>query len=65
MVVKVLVKTGAVVRARVMMYRAVFQMVLIYGSESWVVTDVMLKVLEGFHHRVARWIEGMSAWRVG
>ena len=62
MVVKVLVKTGAVVRARVMMYRAVFQMVLIYGSESWVVTDVMLKVLEGFHHRVARCIEGMSAW---
>ena len=30
------------------MYNAVDQLVLLYGSESWVVTGAMLKVLEGF-----------------
>ena len=35
-------------------------MVLLYGSDSWVVTGAMLKLLEGFHHRVARRIEGMT-----
>ena len=36
-----------------MMYKAVVHTVLIYGSGSWVVTDVILKLLEVFHHRVA------------
>ena len=44
-----------------MMYNAVAQLVLLYGSESWVVTGAMLKVLGGFHHRVARRITGMTA----
>ena len=44
-----------------MMYKAVVQAVLLYGSEIWVVTDVMMTVLEGFHHMIARWITGMSA----
>ena len=47
-----------------MVYKAVFQMVLIYGSDSWVVTDAMLKVLEGFHHQVSWRISGMSARQV-
>ena len=33
-VTKVLAKTGEMVRARVVMYKAVFQTVLIYGSDS-------------------------------
>ena len=41
------------VRAWAMMYKAVVQTVLIYGSGSWVVTDVILKLLEGFHYIVA------------
>ena len=45
-----------------MIFKAVVQMVLLYGSESWVVTYVMLKVLEGFHHWVDRRIAGMSSW---
>ena len=36
-----------------MMYRWVSQLVLLYGNEIWVVVRAMLKVLEGFHHRVA------------
>ena len=56
---------GEAVRAWEMMYNAVVQIVLIYGSESWVVKDTMLKVLEGFHHKVHWRITGMSDWRVG
>ena len=51
MVVQVLVKMGAMVREWAMMYKAVVHKVLIYMSESWVVMDVMMKVLEGFHHQ--------------
>ena len=54
MIVRVFGKTVATVRARGMMYKAVAKLVILYGSESWVVTGVMLKVLEGFHHRAAR-----------
>ena len=50
MIARVFVKTGATVRSRGMMYKAVAQLVLMYRSESWVVTGDMLKVLEGFHH---------------
>ena len=32
-----------------------------YGSESWVITDLMMKVLEGFHHHVYHRIVGKMA----
>ena len=60
---KVLEKRGATVRARGMMYKAVAKLVILYGSESWVVTGVMLKVLEGFHHRAARQFTEMTETR--
>ena len=34
---------------------------LLYGGESWVVTDAMMTVLEIFHHRIARRSAGMTA----
>ena len=61
MLKKLLTKTGATVQAQAMMYKSLVQTVLIYESESWVVMDEMLKVLEGFHHQVAWSITGMSA----
>ena len=45
------------------MYKAADQLVLMYGSESWVVTGEMLKVLEGFHHWEERQIIGTTATR--
>ena len=57
---KVLMKTGAMVWAHMMMYNAVVQTVLICGSESWVVTELILKDLEGFHNKEACKISGMS-----
>ena len=64
MVGKVAQKIGEMVRMRVMLYKSVLQSVLPYESESWVVTGAMLKVLEVFHHRVARIITGMALQRM-
>ena len=55
-----LVKTGEMVQAQAMMHKAVVQTVLLYWSDSWVVRDVMLKVLEELHHQLARKIVGIS-----
>jgi hypothetical protein len=37
---------------------AVAQTVLLFGSESWVVTHNMLKTMEAFHHHIAHYIMG-------
>ena len=29
---------------------------LLYGCETWVISDTIVKALEGFHHRIARGI---------
>ena len=44
MVAKLLKKSGAAVRALEIMYKAVVQTVLLYGSDKWVVTGAMLTV---------------------
>ena len=36
---------------------------LLCGSDSWVVTGAMLKVLEGFHHRAAWNTTVLMDWR--
>ena len=36
---------------------------ILYESESWVVTDTLMKVLEGFHHIISRRIVGITARR--
>ena len=59
--VKVLTKSVAVVQEREMVYKAVVHTVFLYGSDRWVVTGMMLTVLEVFHHRVARKIAGKTA----
>ena len=35
-------------------YLAVVETVLLYGSESWVWSDSMVKAVEGFHNRIVR-----------
>ena len=62
MVVNVLTRAGAMSQAQVVLYKAVAQAVILYGSEIWVVIGAMLKVLEGFHHRVSRQIAGKATW---
>ena len=55
-VVKVLVKTVVMFQAQVMMYKAVVHTVLLYGSGSWVVTDVILGCLRG---STIEWLSGL------
>ena len=47
---KVMTKTGETVQAWAMIYKVVVKTVILYGSEGWVVMDVMIKVLEENHH---------------
>ena len=61
MIARVLAKKGATVWVRWMIYKEVAQLVILYGSESWVVTGEMMKVLERFNHWLARQITGMTA----
>ena len=57
---KVVTNTGAIVRVWVIIHKAVVQLVLLYGSKILVVTGVVLKLLEVFHHQVAIRITGMT-----
>ena len=64
MIQKLQTNIGAMVRARSMLYKAVAQTVLLYGSESWVMTGAMMKLLESYHGRTAQRIAGMMDRRM-
>ena len=57
---KVLVKHGARSNPKVMaaFYKTIVQSVLLYGSESWVLTRQLEGRLESFHRRCARFVVG-------
>ena len=60
-VLGVLVKSGATIRAMAMLYKAVVQAVLLYRSEIWVVKYVMIKVMKRLHHHISWRITGNTA----
>ena len=64
-VATVLGKKEERIKLRAMMYKVVVHMVLLYGREIWVVTDAMMMVLQGFHHRIDRWIAGVISRKGG
>jgi hypothetical protein len=57
---RILRREGATPRISAMFYKAVVQTVLLFGSESWVLTPSMLGKLEGFHRQIARRLTGRS-----
>ena len=61
----VMMKAGAAVRSREIFYKALVQTVLFYDSDIWVITDFMMKVLEGFNHHIARSITMKTSLRIG
>ena len=63
MVGKVVTKTGETVLSQGMLYKAVVQCVFLFGSKIWMMTGAMIKVLEVFHHWLARRIAVMTAER--
>ena len=44
--------------------KAIIQSVLLYGSETWAVTPQMLKILDSFHHHIARRITNTMPKRI-
>ena len=54
LVAKVMGKAGALIKARVIIYKVIIQAVLLCGRKIWMVTDVIMTVLKVFHHRIAR-----------
>jgi hypothetical protein len=58
MISHLLARESASPRVSAMFYKATIQTVLLYGSETWVVTDEILQMLTSFHHSVARRLTG-------
>ena len=57
---KILGREGADKRTAKRFYVAVVQAVLLFGSETWVLTPRLEKSLERFHHQAARRMVGMG-----
>ena len=57
-VARILSREGATTSTMAYFYKAVVQAVLLYGSETWVLTQKMWKAIEGFHNCCARYIAG-------
>jgi hypothetical protein len=57
---RVLTREGATPRVSAMFYKAVIQTVLLYGSETWVLTARIISKLEGFHRQIARPLTGRA-----
>jgi hypothetical protein len=57
---RILSQEGATPRISAIFYKAVVQTVLLFGSESWVLTPSMLGKLEGFHQQIARRLTGRA-----
>lgn len=55
---RVLAREGATPRISSKFYVAVVQSVLLYGTETWVITDRIRMALERFHHQAARMLAG-------
>ena len=58
---RILARDGATAAVSGMFYRAIVQTVLLFSSETWVVTPTLLQSLESFHHAIARRISGKRA----
>jgi hypothetical protein len=55
---RLLVREGADSKIAGNFYKVVVQSVLLYGSETWVVSQSIMRSLTGFHNQVARRISG-------
>lgn len=55
---RVLSREGASPRISAMFYKAIIQTVLLYGSETWVISGDIMNALRSFHHSVARRLTG-------
>jgi hypothetical protein len=55
---RILARESATSRISALFYKATIQTVLLFGSETWVITDEILQMLTSFHHGIARQLTG-------
>ena len=60
---RILIREGADDQTPGHIYLAVVQLVLLYMSDTWVLTPHMKRVLGKFHQRVARRLTGRQPWK--
>jgi hypothetical protein len=53
MISRILMREKASPRISALFYKATIQTVLLYGSETWVITKEILQLLTSFHHGIA------------
>jgi hypothetical protein len=58
MICRILMRENASPRNSSLFYKATIQTVLLYGSETWVITNEILQLLTSFHHGTARRLTG-------
>ncbi len=58
---RILARDDATPQISGMFYKAIVQTVLLFSSETWVVTPTLLQQLESFHHAAVRQIAGKRA----
>jgi hypothetical protein len=61
---RLLCRQGASRKVMVHFYLTIVQSVLLYGSETWVLSQYCLRRLEAFHHKCARWLCGRHIRRL-
>jgi hypothetical protein len=59
---RILSKKGANAKTGIF-YKTLVQSVLLYGSETWVISKQMLRMLKSFRCRCARFITGKHIWQ--
>ena len=59
---QILSREGAYLKVSGNLYKAVTQAVLLFGEETWVLTQRMEKALDRFQSRVARRLTGKQPW---
>ena len=60
---RILSNRGANPKVMGTFYKTIVQSVLLYGSETWVVSKQMMKILRSFHRRCSRYIMGKHIWQ--
>jgi hypothetical protein len=58
-------KTNSNIKVMSTFYKVIVQRVLLYGSETWVLSKFMMAKLQSFHHMCARFITGQHIKLIG
>ena len=60
---KILLREGSDIRVSALLYRAEIQVVPLFGLDSWLMSNFMMKAVEGTHVGFFRQITGKSSRR--